>query len=86
MTTPIVLFIIFGAAFGWVTFAHRHLFSEGPGRPPDPAEPASIGARLVWVMVCSGLWPLMALTGLYSLWRLRRAALHGRRRTPRSTE
>ena len=73
MTTPIVLFIVFGAGFGWVTFSRRHLFSEGPSRRPDPAEPESLGARLVWVMVCSALWPLMVLTGMYSLWRLRRA-------------
>lgn len=70
MTTPIVLFLVFGAGFGWVTFHHRHLFSEGPSRRGDA--PGSKGERLMWVMVCSCLWPLMALTGLYSLWRLKR--------------
>lgn len=78
MTTPIVLFIVFGAVFGWLSFAHRHLFSEGPTRRPDLGESGSLGARLVWVMVCSALWPLMVLTGLYSLWRLKRAPPPGR--------
>ena len=70
MTTPIVLFLVFGAGFGWVTFSHRHLFSEGPGRRGE--QPGTAAERLMWVMVCTCLWPLMALTGLYSLWRLKR--------------
>lgn len=78
MTATILLFLVFGAGFGWVSFQHRHLFSEGPGQRPTQA--GSTGERLVWAMVCSGLWPLMALTGLYSLWRLRRAPA----RPPRS--
>lgn len=69
MTTPIVLFLVFGAGFGWVTFPNRHLFSEGPTR--RDTQPGTRAERLVWVMVCTCLWPLMGLTGLYSLWRLR---------------
>ena len=60
MTTPIIAFLVFGACFGWATFSRRHLFSEGVTR----ASEGGAGARLVWVLLCSGLWPLMALTGV----------------------
>ena len=78
MTVPIVLFILFGAAFGLLTASRRHLFSEGPSRRPDAAERDAIAGRVTWVLVCSMLWPLMAMTGLYSLWRLRRGAARDR--------
>jgi hypothetical protein len=74
VTTAIVLFLACGACFGLATFSHRHLFSEGPSRPPA-AEDDTLAQRAIWVASCSGLWPLMALMGLLSLWRLRRAAV-----------
>ena len=71
----------FGAAFGLLTFSRRHLFSEGPTRRADAGDGlmATLGARLVWALVCSGLWPLMALTGLYSWWRLSRRPVRDER-------
>jgi hypothetical protein len=71
MTTSIVLFLAFGACFGLATFSHRHLFSEGPTRKGQAAD-NTVGARLLWALICSALWPIMALTGVYSLWRGRR--------------
>jgi hypothetical protein len=75
--TTIVLFLAFlglGAGFGWVTFSHRHLFSEGPSRPGRPGDNDDTAAqRVIWVLSCSALWPLLAVTGMLSLWRLRRA-------------
>jgi hypothetical protein len=75
-TTTIVLFLAFlglGAGFGWATFSHRHLFSEGSSRPgragDDDDTPLQ---RAIWVASCSALWPLLAVTGMLSLWRLRR--------------
>lgn len=64
----------FGACFGLLSFSRRHLFSEGPSRRADDTTKGQLGARLAWALVCSGLWPLMALTGLYSWWRMSRAA------------
>lgn len=80
MTTSIVLFLLFGAVFGLVTFPKRHLFSEGPtpsdesGRGPRAA--GWLSARLGWALLCSALWPIMVLAGLHSAWLLarRRAA------------
>lgn len=71
MTTPLWIFLVFGAGFGLATYSHRHLFSEGPTRPAE-AGSDSIGSRLMWALVCTFLWPLMALTGLLSAWRLSR--------------
>ena len=67
----VLAYFIAGAVFGLSTFAHKHLFSEGPERPANAETPDSMNGRLVWVLVCICLWPLMALTGLYSLLRLR---------------
>lgn len=76
MTTPIVLFLLFGALFGLATFANRHLFSEGPTARDESGSAGSLRARLGWTLVCSTLWPIMVLTGLHSFWRMarRRAA------------
>ncbi|MBS1177924.1 MAG: hypothetical protein H6R06_2336 [Proteobacteria bacterium] len=76
MTTPIVLYLLFGACFGLATFSRRHLFSEGPARRDNAAGSGALRARLGWVALCSCLWPVMALTGLHSWWILsRRRAL-----------
>lgn len=76
MTLPIALFLLFGALFGWVTFPKRHLFSEGPQSRDEAGSSGALRARLVWALLCSLLWPIMALTGLHSVWLLarRRAA------------
>jgi hypothetical protein len=80
-TTMIVLFlafVVFGASFGLVTFSRRHLFSEGPsshGRSDDD----TLAQRVIWVLVCSALWPLMLLTGAVSMWRLRGVRVRQRR-------
>ncbi len=82
MTTAIVLFFAFGACFGLATFSRRHLFSEGPSRRAGhgPAgNDDTLLQRVIWVLVCSALWPLMAVAGLVSLWRLRRVRVQERR-------
>ena len=71
MTTTIVLFFFFFSCFGLATFSNRHLFSEGPSRKAQAGD-STLGARVLWVLVCAALWPIMALTGVYSLWRQRR--------------
>jgi hypothetical protein len=68
LTTPIVLFLAFGVCFGLLSYPKRHLFSEGPSRKNGDVD--SLRGRLLWSLICSCLWPLMALTGLYSAWRL----------------
>jgi hypothetical protein len=69
MTTPIALFLVFGAFFGLATYSRRHLFSEGPRRPDDPQSRDPLDGRLLWVAICTCLWPMMVLTGMFSLWR-----------------
>lgn len=64
MNIFIVSYLLFGATFGVLTSAHQHYFSEGSTRRDKQ------GNRVLWAMICSFLWPLMALTGLYSWWRL----------------
>jgi hypothetical protein len=74
-TTTIVVFLAFlafGACFGLATFSRRHLFSEGPSRAAQRNdEDDTLTQRVIWVLSCSALWPLMLLTGAVSLWRLR---------------
>lgn len=70
MTTPILAFIALGLCFGLATMSRQHFFSEGVSAD-DPAA-GGWKQRLVWVLMCSLLWPLMALTGLHSLWLLAR--------------
>lgn len=72
--TPIVLFLVFGACFGLATYNHRHLFSEGPTQATKSTGSEALMGRLLWAAICTFLWPLMALTGLYSWWRLSRRA------------
>jgi hypothetical protein len=77
VTTPIVLFLLFGACFGFATYSRRHLFSEGPTRRAKPQDENALGGRLMWMLICTFLWPIMALTGVHSAWLLaarRRAA------------
>ncbi len=72
MNLFIVAFLVVGAAFGLVTGGHQHIFSEGVTHRDRQ------GSRLLWVLICSFLWPLMALTGLHSWWRLARARARSR--------
>lgn len=72
MNTPIVLFLVFGACFGLATYSRRHLFSEGPSKATQSTGREALVGRILWVAICTCLWPLMALTGLYSWWRLSR--------------
>jgi hypothetical protein len=76
LTTAIVLFLLFGALFGLVTFSNRHLFSEGPTTRDESDSAAVLRARLGWALLCTMLWPIMVLAGLHSIWLLarRRAA------------
>jgi Ca2+/H+ antiporter len=66
--TAIVLFFVFGMMFGLATHAHRHLFSEGHTKRSARDERDPLQSRFAWALLCSALWPLMALTGLFSWW------------------
>lgn len=79
MTAAIVGFLVFGALFGLVTYSRRHLFSEGPTSRSTEGSRGPADGRLMWVLICTALWPLMALTGVHSLWRLARAPREPRR-------
>ena len=70
MNIYIVLFLLLGTCFGLCTFSHRHLFSEGPKKIEEPVQGWDFSNRLMWVMICTFLWPIMVLTGLHSVWIL----------------
>jgi hypothetical protein len=72
MNLWIVTYLVFGAGFGWVTYTRKHLFSEGRELPVDPAQRELLDSRPVWALVCTALWPIMAIAGLMSFWRLRK--------------
>jgi hypothetical protein len=67
LTLAIACFLAFGAAFGLATHAKRHLFSEGPTHSAADAEPDLLNGRVLWMLICTFLWPVMALTGLNSM-------------------
>jgi hypothetical protein len=71
VTERIVLFLVTGALFGLLTYSRRHLFSEGVSKPVPGKAGGFMEGRLLWTMVCSALWPLMALTGLFNAWARR---------------
>lgn len=73
MTLPVAvaLFTLFGALFGLATHAHRHLFSEGHTRRSAADETDPMQGRLAWTLLCTALWPLMAMTGVFSWWAKR---------------
>ncbi len=66
----IYLFLLFGAVFGLSTFSYQHIFSEGPHKSETAEGGSTLGARVLWAMVCTFLWPIMILTGLNSAWIL----------------
>ena len=67
MTIYIFVFLVFGAVFGLVTFSRRHLFSEGPKKVEESTEDNNLGRRVILMLICTFLWPIMVLTGLNSL-------------------
>ncbi len=79
MTLPIFAFLVVGALFGLATYTNRHKFSEGTTRQVAAAEKDPMESRLAWTVICTALWPLMALTGAYSFWRRRSARVSTRR-------
>jgi len=66
MTQTIVLFLVTGALFGLLTYPYRHRFSEGVSKPGAPQAAGLIDGRVLWVTLCTALWPLMALTGVFN--------------------
>jgi hypothetical protein len=68
--TYICLFLIFGACFGYVTYSQRHLFSEGPSKPKGSDQASTLAGRIFWVLLCTLLWPIMAITGINTAWIL----------------
>lgn len=80
MTLTLVVFFALGACFGLITYSNRHLFSEGPTRRAEQGKTELMDGRLMWTLICTMLWPIMALTGLHTWWILaRRRALAARR-------
>ena len=63
----ITVFLLSGAIFGLVTYSHRHLFSEGPKNIEESTEAGNIVGRILWMLICTFLWPILILTGLNSL-------------------
>lgn len=70
----IVLYVVVGAVFGLATFSNRHLFSEGSTRNTGTESRDALDGRLMWVLLSTGLWPMLALTGVYSVLRKKRAS------------
>lgn len=66
----ICMFLALGAVFGLATYQHQHIFSEGPQQAKTPEDASTTGGRVLWVMICTFLWPFMVLTGLNSVWIL----------------
>ena len=71
MTLPIALYLVIGAAFGLASYSRRHLFSEGTAKPLQAASQGAADGRVMWTLICSGLWPLLLLSGLFSAWHRR---------------
>ena len=63
-------FLFLGMCFGFVTFTHRHLFSEGPDKENKSEQASVLEGRTFWIMICTWLWPIMVFTGLNSVYIL----------------
>lgn len=63
MNWTLMGFLAMGLAFGWLSFSHRHRFSEGVSAPEPSAEPLGWRARMGWMTLCMLLWPLFIVTG-----------------------
>jgi hypothetical protein len=84
VTTPIIVFLVLGAVFGVATGSIQHLFSEGRARPVEPGTRVSLGSRVLWVLICSCLWPILLLAGVPTLYRRATVRVRAERgRTPR---
>jgi hypothetical protein len=83
MTTPILIYLVFGAFFGLATYGNRHLFNEGPRRRGDVDGNDPLDGRLMWTAICTALWPLMVLTGFVTLWKHARVRVPPRERDRR---
>jgi hypothetical protein len=70
LTIQITLFLVFGACFGLLTFSRRHLFSEGPKIKDETPEGNTVVSRLIWMLICTFLWPIMIITGVHTAWIL----------------
>ena len=70
LTIQIKLFLVFGACFGLLTFSRRHLFSEGPKTKDETREGNAVMSRLIWMLICTFLWPIMIITGIHTAWIL----------------
>ena len=69
-TILIPLYLFLGVCFGFATFSHRHLFSEGPDKESKAEQASVLEGRVFWIMICTWLWPIMVLTGLNSAYIL----------------
>lgn len=78
MNLSIAFFLAIGALFGLMSFSKRHLFSEGSTRPTDPAAARGLDGRAAWVAMCTLLWPLMLVSGLFGWWHRRARAARPR--------
>ncbi len=65
------MFPVAGVVFGLATYSRRHLFNEGPARPGGLGPRDPLDGRVMWVVLCSCLWPLFTLSGLYAMSRIR---------------
>ena len=74
MTPLIASFLALGVLFGLLTYTNRHRFSEGPTTRAEGGPRDAMDGRLMWVLISSCLWPILALTGAYSYVRLARRA------------
>jgi hypothetical protein len=83
MTPLIASFFALGVLFGLLTYSNRHRFSEGPTTRSENGPRDPMDGRLMWVLISSCLWPILALTGIYSFWRLARVKAAGPVRGPR---
>jgi hypothetical protein len=60
----ICVYLFAGVCFGLVTFAHRHLFSEGPTKADSADASSVLEGRAFWVLIATWLWPILVLTGI----------------------
>ena len=71
MNLYILSYLAFGAVFGQATYSNRHLYSEGPTQRAGAEAAGWLNGRLFWTLLSSCLWPLLTLSGLYALWRIK---------------
>jgi Ca2+/H+ antiporter len=68
LTVALALYVVFGTLFGVATHSHRHLFSEGHTKRSASDDKDPLQSLFAWTLLCSALWPLMLLTGMFSWW------------------